>query len=1769
MKKHLQIISVLFLLVALALGTATPVAAQTATTYLVSGTVTDATAGWGVYARLDIEGFGSVVTNPSNGVYSVGLTAGTYNITVVGLWPGYVNTTATLTVAGNMTRNFTLGIDNTVCSGPGYVAGGFTENFDNVTAPALPDGWAIKKTRRKGDPVWETLTSTTIPAGYAPHSGINLAYFNASQLIKNSGSRLYRYRSVDLTATTNYTLTFWMFHDPAGRNDQLSVQVSTDGGNNWSTVQTFYRHDGTTTGWVQHSVSLATFSTATNVMIGFDARTAPSGTAASDIFIDDISFGSPTNCQPVSGGGLVIGHVLDANTGLGINDGFVSGYNATVTGSNYETVTFSTPADASRPDGFFALFQPAGTSTLTASATAYSTQTQNATVESRRVTQLTSNFILQAARLTVTGSPVTLNLGGGAIGTRTITISNTGSLDTTYWLTENASWLSLSAATAETYIGPSPASQIITLTFNAAGLAPGVYSTEIIFADLSPYQVAPIPVTLVVSLPTAYNDSYTVNEDDTLTVPATGVLSNDQNPLVGTMTAALVSGPANGTLGLNPDGSFTYTPNANFSGSDSFTYRAVVGTSQSNVATVTLTVNPLNDLPVAITDNYGTTENTPVTMPVLQNDTDADGDTLSITAVGTPLRGSAAITPGNTSTITYIPNPNTFGPDSFSYTISDGKGGSAVGTVNVTVTAVNDPPVAGDDEATTNEDTQVEIHVLDNDTDIDGDTRSVASVIQPTNGSATITAGGNTITYAPNENFNGPDSFAYTVSDGNGGTDTATVSVTVAPINDAPVCHRVDIETNEDTDASQPTFCEDVDEDELTFEIFEGPSNGAAEITGEDLFYHPALNFNGSDVFTYRTYDGSTYSEPAEAHITVTPVNDAPVAGDDAATTNEDMAATITVLSNDDDVDNDSLTVIEVSDPPNGSATINTADNTITYTPDDDFNGEDSFTYTISDGQSGSASATVTVIVRPVNDTPSFTMGSDQTVDEDAAAQTMTGWATNISTGPHNESTQIIDFIVDNNNHALFSTQPAVSPEGDLTFTPANDAFGSATVTVQIHDNGGTVNGGVDTSATQTFAITVTSINDAPVAADDTAGTGEDTPVDINVLVNDDDPENDPLTVTEVSDPTYGSAERNADNTITYTPDENFSGEDSFTYTISDGQDGTDTATVTVTVGASNDNPTASADAETILEDHSVTINVLSNDTDPDGGAPDVQSVGDPANGTTVLNTDDTVTYTPDADFFGTDSFTYTITDGQGGSASATVTVTVNPVNDAPSFTKGADQTVDEDAAAQTVSGWATAISAGPDNESTQIKDFVVSNDNNDLFSAQPAISPMGELTYTPAVDAYGSATVTVQIHDDGGIENDGIDTSTAQTFTITVNSVNDVPSFTKGADQTVNEDIGAQTVAGWATEISTGPTNEGTQTVVFIVSNDNNDLFSAQPLVSPVGTLTYTPAGNAHGSAIVTVQIHDDGGGNDTSVEQSFIITVSPVNDAPVCLAVNINTTEDTAGTTSPNCMDVDGDPLTFEIFAQPANGSSAVLDEDVLLQYTPHSDFNGNDIFQYVADDGTIDSSPANVNVSVGSVNDLPTALNDTPETDEDTVVIIDVLANDGDTDGGTLTVESISDGPDHGTAVIENNKVTYTPAADYFGTDEFTYTMSDGQGGTATALVTVTVKSVNDAPVGEEDHYDAVFQSVLTVTSAEGLLANDSDIENDSLSAVLVSSTTHGTLVLNPDGSFTYTPAARYVGPDSFTYRCSDGTDTTEAITVNITVKAYQVFLPLLRR
>jgi uncharacterized repeat protein (TIGR01451 family) len=422
--------------------------------------------------------------------------------------------------------------------------------------------------------------------------------------------------------------------------------------------------------------------------------------------------------------------------------------------------------------------------------------------------------------------------------------------------------------------------------------------------------------------------------------------------------------------------------------------------------------------------------------------------------------------------------------------------------------------------------------------------------------------------------------------------------------------------------------------------------------------------------------------------------------------------------------------------------------------------------------------------------------------------------------------------------------------------------------------------------------------------------------------------------------------------TLTINPAANEFGTSTITVTVSDAGSQSMTDTFLLTVNSVNEAPGFTKGSDQVVSEDAPAqtvpnwaMNLSTGPANESGQTLTFQVTGN-TNGALfsaqpAVSSNGTLSYTPAANANGSAIVTLVVQDnggtangGQNTSAPQSFTITVSPVNDPPSFTKGADQTVNEDAGTQTVSNWATNISAGPNESGQQLTFMVTGNTNPTLFSVAPAIGSNGTLSYTSAADANGSATITIVLKDDGGITNGGQDTSAPQTFTITVNPVNDVPSFTKGPDQTVAVNAGAQTVANWATNVSAGPSNESGQSLAFqVTGNTNSALFSAQPAISSTGTLTYTPATNVSGSATITINLKDNGGtangGVDTSPSQTFIISVN-------CGSTVVTNSQDSGAgslrdTTLAACV---GSTITFDMsaghVASPITLTSAQLSID-----------------------------------------------------------------------------------------------------------------------------------------------------------------------------------------------------------------------------------------------
>jgi VCBS repeat-containing protein len=296
-----------------------------------------------------------------------------------------------------------------------------------------------------------------------------------------------------------------------------------------------------------------------------------------------------------------------------------------------------------------------------------------------------------------------------------------------------------------------------------------------------------------------------------------------------------------------------------------------------------------------------------------------------------------------------------------------------------------------------------------------------------------------------------------------------------------------------------------------------------------------------------------------------------------------------------------------------------------------------------------------------------------------------------------------------------------------------------------------------------------------------------------------------------------------------------------------------------------------------------------------------------------------------------------------------------------------------------------------------------------------------------------------------------------------------------------------------------------------------------------------------------------------------SVRLNTTVTNQAPTAVADTYSTTEDTALTVNApgvlaNDSDPDGNALSAALVSGPSHGS-LTLDANGSFSYTPAADYNGTDSFTYQVSDGSLPSNVATVTLTVSAVNDAPAAADDAYSTGEDSALTVDapgVLANDNDPDGDSLHT-MVGSAPSHGTLTLEaDGTFVYVPAADYDGTDSFTYRASDGTLESNQATVTITVTATNDGPTTANDAYSTAEDTALTVT-APGVLGNDSDSDGDPLSALLVSGPSHGTLTLNTDGSFTYSPAANFTGSDSFSYRAGDGSLASSPATVTITVTA----------
>jgi Ca2+-binding RTX toxin-like protein len=510
----------------------------------------------------------------------------------------------------------------------------------------------------------------------------------------------------------------------------------------------------------------------------------------------------------------------------------------------------------------------------------------------------------------------------------------------------------------------------VTINDAADATDDGATTGTVTFADGSTLEFSQIETILTDPQdlpPVANDDAITIDED---AAPVTiNVLANDTDPNGDPLTVVSASVPAEqGTVAVIGN-QVVFTPAENFNGEATITYTIEDPAGNQASAEVAVTVTPVDDAPVTNPDVATTDEDTPVTIDPLANDTDPDGQDLAIS--GTPTSPNGTVTVNPDGTIEFTPDPDFNGTTTIDYIAVDPDGNETPGQVTVTVNPVDDAPVTNPDVATTDENTPVTIDPLANDTDPDGQPLEILGTPTSPNGTVTVNPDG-TIEFTPDPDFNGTTTIDYIAVDPDGNETPGQVTVTVNPVDDAPVTNPDTATTDEDTPVIIDPLANDTDPDGQPLAISGTPTSPDGTVTVNPdgtIEFTPDPDFNGTTTIDYIAVDPDGNETPGQVTVTVNPVDDAPVTNPDTATTDEDTPVTIDPLANDTDPDGQPLSFAGTPTSPDGTVTVN-PDGTIEFTPDPDFNGTTTIDYIAVDPDGNETPGTITVTVDPVDDAP-------------------------------------------------------------------------------------------------------------------------------------------------------------------------------------------------------------------------------------------------------------------------------------------------------------------------------------------------------------------------------------------------------------------------------------------------------------------------------------------------------------------------------------------------------------------------------------------------------------------------------------------------------------------------------------------------------------------------------------------------------------------------------------------------------------------------------
>ncbi|MDW3639630.1 tandem-95 repeat protein [Vibrio sp. 1291-1] len=1252
---------------------------------------------------------------------------------------------------------------------------------------------------------------------------------------------------------------------------------------------------------------------------------------------------------------------------------------------------------------------------------------------------------------------------------------------------------------------------------------------------------ADLTVNPINDLPVPQDQQFSVEEDGTLIFTDAELLAGATDIEGDNLTVEGVSyDGGDGILTDNGNGTYTFAPNENFNGDVNFSFDVSDGTDTVS-ANIDVSVTPVDDAPVSGNLAYSVDEDGSIRLSqeqLLSQASDVEGDAL--TASNLSVDGNATVTQNDDGSFTITPDADFNGDIDISFDISDGTN-TVQATADLTVNPINDLPVPQDQQFSVEEDGTLQFtdaDLLAGATDIEGDDLSVTGISYEGTDGVLTDNGDGTYSFAPNENFNGDVNFSFDVSDG---TDTvsANVDVSVTPLNDPPVAGSTSYTVHEDnsitiSDAQLLANSSDLEGDVSIDSVSYSGSDGVLQINGDGTYtFSPNENFNGEVTLDVVVTDEEGATDVTTAGITVLEVNDPPVAGPTSYTIDEDSVLTFSesqVLLNASDVEGDVELVGISYDGPDGIFTVND-DGTCSFAPNENFNGQVQLDVTIRDEDGAEVDTVINVNVLPINDAP---VSGDlaYSVDEDGAITLSQEQLLSQASDIEGDGLTASDLTVDGN------ATVTANDDGSFTITPDADFNGDIDIQFNITDGTDTIQATAD--------LTVNPVNDLPVPQDQQFSVEEDGTLqftDADLLAGATDIDGDNLTVDGISyTGSDGVLTDHGDGTYTFAPNENFNGDVSFSFGVSDGTE-TVPANVDVSVTPVNDPPVAGSTSYTVDEDNAITISdeqLLANSSDVEGAVSIDSVTYSGTDGVFQDNGDGTYTFMPNENFSGDISLDVIVADEQGAIDETTAGITVIEVNDPP-VAGPTSYTIDEDSV---LTFSESQILANASDIEGDVELVGISYEGSDgIFT----VNGDGTCSFAPNENFNGQVQLDVTIQDENGAT---VDTH----INVDVLPIND-PPVSGDLAYTINEDSSI-TLSQEQLLAKAGDIDSENLEAINLSTDDN-----ATIQYNDDGSYTITPDENYNGDLDLTFDIIDNDGG---SVQVGLDITVNPVNDLPQAQDQQFTVEEDgtllfTDADLLEGASDIDGDDLSIENVLYTGADGVLIDNGDGTYSFAPNENFNGDVQFTFDVSDGT-GSTPAFIDVSVTPVNDPPVAGSTSYTVQEDGQITISdeqLLANSSDVEGDVALANVSYSGNDGSFVDNGDGTYTFTPNENFDGNISLDVTVIDQDGATDTTTAGIDVIAVNDAPETSGIQAEVDEDNAITITQ-EQLLANATDIEGDDLVASnLQTNDPDATIVANDDGSFTITHTENFNGELDFTYNISDGENdvlTTLDLTVN---------------